>query len=80
LYPCSVLRGKNAKSDYLGIAYAGEGQFQDTGCKVYHLAPNTSSTIISKGISKNGGTSSYRGLVNIKKEQKAQRQARVATD
>ncbi|MEK6760401.1 MAG: Fe-S cluster assembly protein SufB [Nanoarchaeota archaeon] len=67
LYPCSVLRGKNAKSDYLGIAYAGEGQFQDTGCKVYHLAPNTSSNIISKGISKNGGTSSYRGLVNIKK-------------
>ena len=67
LYPCSVLRGKNAKSDYLGIAYAGEGQFQDTGCKVYHLAPNTSSTIISKGISKNGGISSYRGLVEIKK-------------
>jgi Fe-S cluster assembly protein SufB len=67
LYPCSVLRGKNAKSDYLGIAYAGEGQYQDTGCKVYHLAPNTSSTIISKGISKNGGISSYRGLVEIKK-------------
>jgi len=67
LYPCSVLRGKNARSDYLGIAYAGEGQYQDTGCKVYHLAPNTSSTIISKGISKNGGISSYRGLVEIKK-------------
>jgi Fe-S cluster assembly protein SufB len=67
LYPCSILRGKNAKSDYLGIAYAGEGQHQDTGCKVYHLAPNTSSTIISKGISKNGGISSYRGLVEIKK-------------
>jgi len=67
LYPCSVLRGKNAKSDYLGIAYAGSGQYQDTGCKVYHLAPNTSSTIISRGISKDGGTSSYRGLVVIKK-------------
>lgn len=67
LYPCSVLRGKGAKTDYLGIAYAGSEQHQDTGCKVYHLAPNTSSTIISKGISKNGGISSYRGLVEIKK-------------
>ena len=67
LYPCSILMGKNAKTDYLGIAYAGEGQWQDTGCKVYHLAPGTSSTIISKGISKNGGISSYRGLVNVKK-------------
>ena len=67
LYPCSVLIGKNAKTDYLGIAYAGNGQYQDTGCKVHHLAENTSSNIISKGISKNGGTSSYRGLVDVKK-------------
>jgi Fe-S cluster assembly protein SufB len=66
LYPCSVLIGKNAKTDYIGIAYAGEGQYQDTGCRVYHLAENTSSHVISKGISKDGGTSSYRGLVNIK--------------
>jgi Fe-S cluster assembly protein SufB len=67
LYPCSVLSGKNAKSDYLGIAYAGPGQTQDTGCKVYHFAPNTSSTVLSKGISKDGGTSAYRGLVEIRK-------------
>lgn len=67
LYPCSVLIGKNAKTEYMGIAYAGENQFQDTGCKVYHLAENTRSKIISKGISKAGGTSSYRGLVNIRK-------------
>lgn len=67
LYPCSVLIGKNAKTDYIGVAYAGNGQFQDTGCKVYHLAENTSSKVISKGISKDGGTSSYRGLVDIKK-------------
>ena len=67
LYPCSVLIGENAKTDYVGIAYAGEGQYQDTGCKVYHLAKNTSSSILSKGISKNGGASSYRGLVSIKK-------------
>ena len=67
LYPCSVLVGKNAKTDYIGIAYAGKGQYQDTGCKVYHLAENTSSSILSKGISKNNGTSSYRGLIQIKK-------------
>ena len=67
LYPCSVLIGKNAKTDYIGIAYAGKGQYQDTGCKVYHLAENTSSSILSKGISMQGGTSSYRGLVQIKK-------------
>lgn len=66
LYPCSVLIGENSKTDYLGIAYAGEGQYQDTGCKVYHLAPNTSSTILSKGISMDGGKSVYRGLVDIK--------------
>ncbi|MBI3623488.1 Fe-S cluster assembly protein SufB [Candidatus Pacearchaeota archaeon] len=67
LYPCSVLVGDNAKTDYLGIAYAGQGQNQDTGCKVYHIGKNTSSNVISKGISKNGGISNYRGLVNIKR-------------
>ncbi|MBI2045077.1 Fe-S cluster assembly protein SufB [Candidatus Pacearchaeota archaeon] len=67
LYPCSILLGENSKTDYLGIAYAGKGQYQDTGCKVYHLAPNTSSNIISKGISLGGGVSSYRGLIMIKK-------------
>ncbi|MDO8467371.1 MAG: Fe-S cluster assembly protein SufB [Nanoarchaeota archaeon] len=66
LYPCSMLIGEGARSDYIGIAYAGQGQYQDTGCKVHHLAPNTSSTVISKGISKNGGVSSYRGLIEIK--------------
>ena len=66
LYPCSVLLGEGAKTEYIGIAYAGQGQYQDTGCKVYHLAKNTSSKIVSKGISQNGGTSSYRGLVSIK--------------
>tara|TARA_Y100000310_G_scaffold286519_1_gene310795 strand:- start:21112 stop:22620 length:1509 start_codon:yes stop_codon:yes gene_type:complete len=67
LYPCSVLIGKNSKTDYIGIAYAGNNQYQDTGCKVYHLAENTSSSVLSKGISKDGGISSYRGLVYIKK-------------
>lgn len=67
LYPCSVLIGKNAKTDYIGIAYAGKDQHQDTGCKVYHLAENTSSSILSKGICMSGGISSYRGLIQIKK-------------
>ncbi len=67
LYPCSVLIGKNAKTNYVGIAFAGNGQNQDTGCKVYHLAPNTSSSIISKSISKEGGITNYRGLVDLKK-------------
>ena len=67
LYPSSVLMGKNAKTSYIGIAFAGHGQIQDTGCKVYHLAENTSSHVVSKGISKDGGTSSYRGLIKIKK-------------
>ncbi len=67
LYPCSVLKGDNSKTEYLGIAYASSGQYQDTGCKVYHIGKNTSSVIVSKGISKSGGSSSYRGLVKISK-------------
>lgn len=67
LYPCSVLIGENSSTDYTGVAYAGKGQNQDTGCKVYHLAKNTSSNIVSKGISIGGGISNYRGLVKIKK-------------
>jgi Fe-S cluster assembly protein SufB len=67
LYPCSVLRGEGARSDSLGVAFAGPGQDQDTGSKVIHAAPNTFSTIKSKSISKGGGISSYRGLVWVNK-------------
>ena len=70
LYPCSILKGKNSHTEYLGIAYAGENQFQDTGCKVYHIGENTSSMVISKGISKANGASSYRGLVKISRNAK----------
>ncbi len=70
LYPCSVLLGKNSSTDYIGIAYANKGQIQDTGCKVYHLAENTKSNVISKSISMNGGETSYRGLVEINKGSK----------
>lgn len=66
LYPCSVLKERGASTEYLGIAYAGKGQNQDTGCKVYHLAPETSSFVLSKSISAGGGITMYRGLVKIK--------------
>src|SRR3989344_411425 len=66
LYPTSVLVGENAKSDFLGVAFAGKDQNQDTGTKVYHLAKNTKSTVRSKSISKDGGITSYRGLIHIK--------------
>ncbi|MCL5730253.1 MAG: Fe-S cluster assembly protein SufB [Candidatus Pacearchaeota archaeon] len=67
LYPCSVLIGENARTDYIGVAFGGRGQNQDTGCKVYHLAKNTKCNVVSKSISKDGGVTSYRGLVEIKK-------------
>jgi len=64
-YPGFILAGKGAKGETLSMALAGAGQHQDTGSKAIHLAPHTSSTIISKSISKNGGRTSYRGLVNV---------------
>jgi len=70
LYPCSVLVGTNAKSEYLGMAFAGKDQIQDTGAKIYHLAPNTNSIIKSKSISTEGGTTTYRGIVKIGKNAK----------
>lgn len=65
LYPASVLLGENARAEHLSIAYAGPQQNQDTGAKVYHVAPNTKSTIQSKSISKDGGITGYRGIVKI---------------
>ncbi len=67
LYPCSILRGRGARASHLGVAFANEGQVQDTGAKVIHLAPETSSTVLSKSISKNGGLNVYRGLLQISK-------------
>ena len=68
LYPCSVLAGDYSKTDMLGIAVAGAGQNQDTGSKVIHLGKHTSSQIVSKSISKDGGISTYRGLVKVGKQ------------
>jgi Fe-S cluster assembly protein SufB len=64
-YPCVILKGEGAKGEMLSIAIAGEGQHQDAGAKMIHLASNTSSRITSKSISKGGGRSSYRGLVRV---------------
>lgn len=67
LYPCSLLVGERSASDFLGIAFAGAGQHQDTGCKVEHIGINTSSKIVSKSISKDGGITSYRGHLSVAK-------------
>ena len=64
-YPAVVMKEPGARGETLSIAFAGPLQHQDAGAKMTHLAPNTSSRIISKSISKDGGRSSYRGLVKI---------------
>jgi Fe-S cluster assembly protein SufB len=64
-YPSVWLVGPKASGEVLSVAYAGAGQHQDTGAKMVHAAPETSSTIISKSISKDGGRTSYRGLVRV---------------
>ena len=66
-YPAVWLTGEYAKGEVLSIAFAGEGQHQDAGAKMLHLAPHTSSTIISKSVARGGGRTSYRGLVEVHK-------------
>ena len=62
-YPACILAGEGAKGNCISIAVAGKGQYQDAGARMIHLASNTSSTIISKSIVKNGGVANYRGTV-----------------
>jgi Fe-S cluster assembly protein SufB len=64
-YPSIYLMGPKAHGEVLSIAFAGAGQHQDAGAKMVHFAPDTSSMIVSKSISKNGGRTSYRGLVKV---------------
>jgi Fe-S cluster assembly protein SufB len=64
-YPAVWLMGEHAKGEVLSVAFAGEGQHQDAGAKMLHLAPHTSSTIISKSVARGGGRTSYRGLVQV---------------
>ena len=66
-YPAVWMTGEHAKGEVLSIAFAGEGQHQDTGAKMLHLAPNTSSNIVSKSVARGGGRASYRGLVQVNK-------------
>ncbi len=65
LYPMSILKGRNARTDMTGIAFAGPGQNQDTGSKVQLLGPGTSANIVSKSLAVGGGITTYRGLVKV---------------
>ena len=67
LYPLSVLNGKNAKCDFTGLSFAGNGQNLDTGLKVVHNAPNTKTIVNSKSLSKDGGICTFRSNVLVKK-------------
>jgi len=64
-YPAIWLMGEHAKGETLSLAFAGENQHQDSGAKMVHMAPNTSSAIVSKSVARAGGRSSYRGLVQV---------------
>ena len=64
-YPSVILKGEGFHAEVISIAYAGKGQHQDAGAKVHHLASNTTSKILSKSISKDGGRGSYRGMVTV---------------
>ena len=64
-YPSVYLMGPKASGEVLSVAYAGAGQILDTGAKMFHCAPETSSTIVSKSISKGGGHATYRGKVHV---------------
>lgn len=66
-YPSCYLVGEGAHGEVLSMAFAGPGQYQDTGSKAVHMAPNTSSKITSKSISRGGGRTSYRGLLKVYK-------------
>lgn len=67
-YPSVYLMEEGASGEVMSLAFAGDGQHQDTGAKMVHLAPNTSSNIISKSVSKGSGRASYRGLVKVIKK------------
>ncbi len=72
-YPSVYLMGPKASGEVLSVAYAGAGQHQDAGAKMIHAAPETTSTIVSKSISKDGGITTYRGLVHMEEGAKNSR-------
>jgi Fe-S cluster assembly protein SufB len=67
LYPMSVLAGEGARSEFTSVTFAGKGQNLDTGCKVVHAAPHTSSVVNTRSISKSGGISTFRSSVVVQK-------------
>ena len=67
-YPAVILKGEGSHAEVISVAYSGEGQHQDAGAKIHHLASNTTSKILSKSISKNGGRGSYRGMVTVSRK------------
>lgn len=75
LYPTSLLAGEGARSEFTGITFAGEGQNLDTGAKVIHSAPNTSSYMNTRSISKGGGVSTFRSSVVVTKQAKHSKSA-----
>ena len=75
LYPMSILNGRGASAEFTGITFAGEGQNLDTGAKVVHNAPDTSSYINTKSISKSGGISTFRSAVTVNKNAEGSRSA-----
>ena len=64
-YPAIWLTGEHARGETLSVAFAGEGQHQDTGAKMVHAAPHTQSSIVSKSVARGGGRAGYRGLVHV---------------
>src|SRR5699024_6959407 len=64
-YPGVWMTGEHARGETLAVAFAGEGQHQDTGAKMVHAAPNTHSSIVSKSVARSGGRAGYRGLVHV---------------
>ncbi|MGI6557244.1 MAG: Fe-S cluster assembly protein SufB [Pseudoramibacter sp.] len=70
LYPMTILNGAGAQMEYTGITFAGKGQNLDTGMKVVHNAPNTTSVVSAKSISKDGGISTYRSSVVVNNKAK----------
>jgi Fe-S cluster assembly protein SufB len=66
-YPSVYLMGRGARGEVLSVAYAGRGQHQDAGAKMVHLAPDTTSRITNKSVSKGGGKTTYRGLAKVAK-------------
>src|SRR5690606_1925588 len=69
-YPSCILMGEHAKGTTISIAFAGKNQWQDAGARMIHLAPNTTSSIVSKSISRGGGKVNYRGKVMFSKKAK----------